>query len=68
MIAIQNNKYYVINDLCQQCGSCVAICNKDAVKYIRDERTGLLNLSIQYDKCINCGLCENICPANNVHQ
>ena len=64
MIAIQNNKYYVINDLCQQCGSCVAICNKDAVKYIRDERTGLLNLSIQYDKCINCGLCENICPAN----
>lgn len=50
--------------LCQQCGSCIAICPKNAIVYHRNPTSGILEINIDHDKCIQCGLCEKMCPAN----
>lgn len=64
MITFKNGKYHINNGLCQQCGSCYAICPKQAISYIRRPETGLLHFDIVHKECINCGLCEKHCPAN----
>ncbi len=46
----------VQNTLCDQCGTCIAVCPEDAL---------MLNehaLIIDHDKCTECLLCVNICP------
>lgn len=64
MIQQDQNAYYINNKLCQQCGTCISICNKNAINYKRNIQTGLLELSILKDRCIGCGLCYKVCPAN----
>lgn len=55
--------YVFSNDktLCSGCGSCAISCRHNALKMIEDEE-GFLYPVLDKNKCINCGLCNKICP------
>ncbi len=41
---------------CYGCGGCLAVCSKDAIT-LNDEKA-----VIDLEKCIQCKLCEKVCP------
>ena len=49
---------------CTGCWACVNSCLHNAIS-MREEKLGHLYPLVNSDKCINCGLCIKICPANN---
>ena len=51
------------SDMCSNCGACVNVCKKDAVKLVDSIKA--CNAVIDKNKCVNCGMCEKICPTNN---
>lgn len=57
----------LVNDksLCCGCSSCYDACPKSAISMVEDNE-GFLYPAIVKDKCVDCGLCENICPTKNV--
>ena len=63
VIRISDN-YQVDLARCQQCGSCVSVCNKKAIEYSTNSNTGLLDITINQERCVKCGFCFDICPAN----
>jgi ferredoxin len=50
------------NDLCDICGTCVAVCPVDAISV--DE----FNVQIDNNVCINCGKCVQVCPIKAVRE
>lgn len=48
--------------ICTGCGACAKACPKQAIAY-RDDEEGFPTPYIQTDKCIECGLCNRVCPA-----
>lgn len=48
---------------CFGCEACVQICPKNAIQMVEDQE-GFRYPSVS-DICIECGLCENICPYDN---
>lgn len=47
-------------DLCAGCNACVNICKIGALTKVDN---GLaLNVYVDADKCVNCGLCKKVCP------
>ncbi|MEF2606702.1 MAG: SDR family NAD(P)-dependent oxidoreductase [Schaedlerella sp.] len=50
------------NIKCTGCGACSNVCPADAITMLPN-KDGFLNPSVDYDKCINCGLCEKKCVA-----
>lgn len=58
MIKIQNKK-----DCCG-CSACVQKCPKTCIRMKPDEE-GFLYPSIDQTVCVDCGLCENVCPVIN---
>lgn len=58
MIEIKNKKS------CTGCFACIQICPKQCMSMQPDEE-GFLYPVIDKDRCINCGLCEKICPATH---
>lgn len=59
MISIQNKK-----DCCG-CSACVQRCPRQCIALIEDEE-GFLYPQVNLDSCIDCGLCERVCPM--IHQ
>lgn len=49
---------------CTGCGACYNICSKNAIVMQADEE-GFKYPVIDKEKCINCNLCEKICPVLN---
>ena len=49
---------------CCGCNSCGDICPKKAIRFVEDNE-GFLYPEISQELCINCGLCEKICPVIN---
>ncbi len=49
---------------CCGCGSCARNCPKDAIK-IREDKAGFLYPNFDADLCVECGLCEELCPVLN---
>lgn len=47
---------------CQQCGTCEAVCPKQAISLQR-MKNGLMEVIIDDDKCIRCKRCVCVCPA-----
>jgi len=47
---------------CTGCMACMNICPVDAIKY-RENKKGFLYPIIDRDICINCHICDKICPA-----
>lgn len=61
MIQIQDKK-----DCCG-CNACGDICPKDAITFKIDIE-GFWYPEVNNSKCINCGLCEKVCPIINVEE
>jgi len=49
---------------CNGCNSCYNICSVDAIEMTSDSE-GFSYPIISYDKCINCGKCDEVCPQKN---
>lgn len=46
---------------CSGCAACSNICPVQAI-LMQPDKAGFLYPYIEIDKCINCGLCERVCP------
>lgn len=49
---------------CCGCGACYDACSKHAISWLPDEE-GFYYPSIEKDKCVDCGLCNKVCPIIN---
>lgn len=49
---------------CCGCSACYSICPKNCIEMKADEE-GFLYPNVNKDLCINCGLCEKVCPIIN---
>lgn len=52
------------SDDCTGCMACVDACPQQCISFSED-RDGFIIPSIQKETCVNCGLCERICPLVN---
>ena len=52
------------NKLCCGCSSCKEICPKDALQMVCNNE-GFRYPELNKDKCIDCGLCDKVCPILN---
>lgn len=52
------------NSDCCGCNACTQICPKQCINMIED-REGFLYPSVVVTRCIECGLCEKVCPVIN---
>ncbi|MGG7147408.1 Coenzyme F420 hydrogenase/dehydrogenase, beta subunit C-terminal domain [Clostridium butyricum] len=50
---------------CSGCHACSSICHKQCITMTEDNE-GFLYPQIDKKKCVNCGLCEKVCPIINV--
>ncbi len=53
--------------LCSGCTACAAICEHKAIS-MQEDSEGFLFPVLDNDLCINCGLCDKICPMGSDHQ
>ncbi|MBN1315273.1 MAG: 4Fe-4S binding protein [Anaerolineales bacterium] len=53
-------KAFIIDEKCENCGTCVKVCFKRA-PIQKDDRTW-----VQVEKCVGCGLCVSVCPTNAI--
>lgn len=58
MIIIENKK-----DCCG-CSACSEICPKKCISF-NEDKEGFRYPNVDLDVCINCGLCEKVCPVTN---
>lgn len=61
MISVEQKK-----DCCG-CNACGDICPKNAISFNTDKE-GFWYPSIDQSKCINCGLCDKVCPMQNEYR
>ena len=52
---------------CVGCNACVQRCPKTCINMHRDEQ-GFLYPKVDIDTCINCGLCNKVCPVINQNE
>lgn len=46
---------------CSGCSACAQICPKGCIT-MKEDSEGFLYPYVEHKECINCGLCEKICP------
>lgn len=49
---------------CCGCGACYDVCTKQAILWVADEE-GFFYPRVDATKCVNCGLCNKVCPVEN---
>ena len=49
--------------LCCGCSACQSVCSRSAITVVEDDR-GFYRPNVDEAKCVQCGLCEAVCPAN----
>ena len=52
--------YKRMTSLCVGCGACLGVCPKNAIHI--ENKKGLLTVSFNPEKCVNCFKCVKICP------
>ncbi len=56
------NKHHLCNrDECTGCYACVNRCPKEAIE-MKTDKDGAIRPFIDKKKCVNCGLCDRVCP------
>lgn len=57
----------VVKDgLCTGCGTCIALCPKEAIELTMNEKKGIYAPRINEEKCDHCGICYKVCPGYEV--
>lgn len=51
-------------DECFGCEACIGVCTHKAITMVEDEE-GFRYPVIQKEVCVNCGLCNTVCPGHN---
>lgn len=49
---------------CCGCGACYDACTHQAIEWTTDEE-GFSYPTVNHDKCVNCGVCNRVCPIIN---
>lgn len=57
-------EYICLPDLCTGCSACFNICSHDAIS-MESDSNGVLRPVINPLLCVNCNLCQGVCPVNN---
>ena len=52
---------------CCGCNACGDICGKNAITFKTDNE-GFWYPEVDMDKCVDCGLCEKVCPIINIKE
>ncbi len=52
----------VRDNLCTGCGTCVSLCNRNAITLLLDEDKVIYIPQLNSANCVNCGLCYKLCP------
>ncbi len=52
--------------LCTGCGTCVSLCQQDAISMEIDTRRGIYLPRINETTCNDCGICVKVCPGHAV--
>lgn len=55
------------SDNCAYCGACASACKQKAISF-KFDCYGYASPNIDDSLCIECGLCEKVCPVNNPPQ
>lgn len=53
---------------CSGCAACYSVCPKQCLSMVRDEEGFDYPQLSSPEACINCGLCEKVCPINGAFQ
>ena len=64
--AVVNLKHCVVNTDGVKCGNCARHCPAGAIRMVRkdpDNKESLMIPTVNEERCIGCGACENLCPA-----
>ncbi len=64
--AVINLDNCVVNTDEKSCGNCARHCPAGAIRMVRknpDDRRSLMIPTVDEERCIGCGACENLCPA-----
>ena len=60
-----------LNDNCKAhclgCEACVQVCGKTAIT-MEEDHDGFRYPIIDTDKCVDCSMCRNVCPIDNIPQ
>lgn len=59
-----DNSVNRFSEFCTGCGICTAVCEKEAIKIIRND-DGFFVADVNENSCIHCGKCKKICPLLN---
>ena len=49
---------------CAYCNACTSVCKHHAISFVYDIY-GYASVVIDWSKCVECGLCEKVCPVKN---
>ena len=52
---------------CCGCEACVQVCPKHCIDFLQDNE-GFFYPKVNVEACINCGLCDKVCPILNVYE
>ncbi len=63
-VKIPQGEVHIIKDRCKGCAFCVEYCPKDVLELSEEfNAKGYHPPYVKHeDECVNCGLCEMICP------
>ncbi len=63
-MTIPHGELHIINDRCKGCEFCVQYCPKDVLEMSKEFNVKGYHYptAVRPDDCVNCGLCEMICP------